>query len=115
MSLVGIELDGLRKGFLEGKWMLMDASEGDMGTHIVKTTIEIADDLFDRAQRMAREKKTTFRALTEEGLRLVLKVEGNKKSKLPPLKTGGRGWLTEEFQNKSWQEIRDESYRGRGT
>jgi hypothetical protein len=86
-----------------------------MGNHIVKTTIEIADNLFERAQRMAREEKTTFRALTEEGLRLVLRAKKEKKKKLPPLKTGGRGWLTEEFKDKSWQEILDESYRGRGT
>ena len=86
-----------------------------MGTHIVKTTIEIADDLFQRAQQLAKEEKTTFRALTEEGLRLVLKEKATRKSKLPPLKTGGRGWLTDEFKDKSWQEIIDESYRGRGT
>jgi predicted transcriptional regulator len=42
-----------------------------MGRHIVKTTIEIADDLFERAQRLARKEKTSFRALTEAGLRLV--------------------------------------------
>ena len=64
---------------------------------------------------MAKEEKTTFRALAEEGLRLVLKEKTTKKGKLPPLKTGGRGWLTDEFKDKSWQEILDESYRGRGT
>ena len=41
-----------------------------MGSHIMKTTIEIADDLFASTQRLARKEKTTFRALTEEGLRL---------------------------------------------
>ena len=87
----------------------------NMGAHIMKTTIEIADDLFRRAQNVAREQKTTFRALTEEGLRLVLKEKKGKKKKLPPLKTSGSGWLTEEFKNKTWQEIIDESYRGRGT
>lgn len=86
-----------------------------MGTHIVKTTIEIADDLFERAQRLARKEKTTFRALTEQGLRLVLKEKGETKRKLPPLPTGGHGGLTDEFKDKSWQEILDESYRGRGT
>ena len=47
-----------------------------MVSHIVKTTIEIADDLLERAQRVARKRKTTFRALTEQGLRLVLVVKG---------------------------------------
>jgi len=38
----------------------------------MKTTIEIAEDLLERARRLARAKKITRRALTEEGLRLVL-------------------------------------------
>jgi hypothetical protein len=86
-----------------------------MGNHIMKTTIEIADDLFQRTHQLAKEEKTTFRALAEEGLRMVLREKTTKKSKLRPLKTGGRGWLTDEFKDKSWQEIIDESYRGRGT
>jgi hypothetical protein len=40
----------------------------------MKTTIEIADDLLARAQRLAQQEKTTLRALTEQGLRLVLKA-----------------------------------------
>ncbi|MCU0784886.1 MAG: DUF2191 domain-containing protein [Verrucomicrobia bacterium] len=80
----------------------------------MKTTIEIADDLFERAQRVARREKTTFRSLTEQGLRLVLRGRQNKPAKLPPLVTvRGRG-LTDEFKNVSWDKIRDELYRGRG-
>jgi hypothetical protein len=85
-----------------------------MGSHIMKTTIEIADDLFERAQRVARKEKTTFRSLTEHGLRLVLKEKEGKPGKLPPLVTvRGRG-LTDAFKNASWDEIRDELYRGHG-
>ncbi len=85
-----------------------------MGRHIMKTTIEIADDLFERAQRLARKEKTTFRSLTEQGLRLVLKGKQSKPKKLPPLVTvGGRG-LTDEFKNAPWEKIRDEIYLGRG-
>ena len=80
----------------------------------MKTTIEIADDLFDRVQNLARKQKTTFRALTEHGLRLVLKEKKPKTKDLPPLVTvGGRG-LTEEFRNANWEQLRDELYRGRG-
>ena len=86
-----------------------------MGTHIVKTTIEIADDLFHRAQQLAKEEKTTFRALTERGLRQVLREKEKRKGKLKPLPTVKGGGLTDEFKNASWQEILDESYRGRGT
>ena len=47
----------------------------------MKTTIEIADDLFERAQRVARKEKTTFRSLAEQGLRLVLKEKQQGKAK----------------------------------
>ena len=85
-----------------------------MGCHIMKTTIEIADDLFERAQAFARKEKTTFRSLTEQGLRLVLNEKQAKPKKLPPLVTVGGQGLTKEFRNASWEKIRDEIYRGRG-
>ena len=82
----------------------------------MKTTIEIADDLFERAQNAARKEKTTFRALTEKGLRLVL---GERRSrspkKLPPLVTFRGKGLAPEFRDASWDKIRDEIYRGRGS
>ena len=85
-----------------------------MGNHM-KTTIDIADDLFERAQRVAQKEKTTFRSLTEEGLRLVLaKKQPAKPKKLPPLVTCGGSGLTDEFKDWNWDRIRDEIYRGRG-
>ncbi len=85
-----------------------------MGSHIMKTTIEIADDLFERVQRVARREKTTFRSLTEQGLRLVLQEKQLKVGKLPPLVTVRGEGLTGEFKQASWDRIRDEIYRGRG-
>lgn len=85
-----------------------------MGRNIMKTTIEIADDIFARAQRLARNRKTTFRALTEEGLRLVLKqaqADGRPWRWKP---VTARGELTEEFKHANWEKIRDEIYRGHG-
>ena len=80
----------------------------------MKTTIEIADDLFHRAQRVARKEKTTLRALTEQGLRMLLDQKLKAPSELPPLVTvRGRG-MREEFKNASWEKLRDEIYRGRG-
>ena len=85
----------------------------NMGCHM-KTTIEIADDLFARARRLAQQERTTFRALTEEGLRRVLAEKGPRKGKsLPPLVTVRGTGMTEEFQNAPWEKIRDEIYRGR--
>lgn len=86
-----------------------------MVSHLMKTTIEIADDLFERVQRVAREEKTTFRSLTEQGLRTVLKEKQQGKArKLPPLVTFRGAGLTDEFKNASWEKIRDEIYRGHG-
>jgi len=85
-----------------------------MGNHIMKTTVEIADDLFERAQRMARKEKTTFRALTEQGLRLVLEHDRAKAKQLPPLVTVPGSGVTREFKGASWEHIRDAIYRDRG-
>jgi hypothetical protein len=85
-----------------------------MGCHTMKTTIEIADDLFERAQRLARKKKTTFRSLTEQGLRMVLQEKQDRPGKLPPLVTVRGGGLTDEFKTASWDRIRNEIYRGHG-
>ena len=91
------------------------AIHANMGSHIMKTTIEIADDLFERAQGLARKERTTFRALTEHGLRLILKEKEGKPKKLPPLVTCRGKGLTDEFKNASWEKIRDEIYRGHGS
>ena len=85
-----------------------------MASHLMKTTIEIADDIFERVQRLARKEKTSFRSLTEQGLRLVLKERQGKPKKLPPLVTVRGGGLTDEFKNAPWEKFRDEIYRGRG-
>ncbi len=85
-----------------------------MGSHIMKTTVEIAGDLFARAQAKARREKTTFRALTEQGLRQVLEGPRQKRRRLSGLVTiRGRG-LTREFKRAGWGRIRDEIYRERG-
>lgn len=81
----------------------------------MKTTIEIADDLFERAQRVARKEKTTFRSLTEQGLRMVLKEKQAllAKWKWKPVVVTGGG-QTDEFKNAPWEMIRDEIYKGHG-
>ena len=80
-----------------------------------KTTIEIADDLFNRAQRLAQREKTSLRELTERGLRLVLKESATRSRnwKWKPVLAGGEG-LSEGFQEGGWSKLRDEIYRGRG-
>jgi hypothetical protein len=86
-----------------------------MGGNVVKTTIEMADDLFKRAQLLARQEQTTFRCLTEQGLRLVLKSkQASKPRNLPSLVTVPGNSLTDEFKCGGWEKIRDEFYRGCG-
>jgi hypothetical protein len=85
-----------------------------MGSHTMKTTIEIADDLFARAQQKARKEKTTFRALTEQGLRQVLEEPRRKAGRLPPLVTVRGKGLVDEFKQGGWDRIREEIYRERG-
>ncbi len=86
-----------------------------MGRHIMKTTIEIADDLFESVQQVARSEKTTFRSLTEQGLRIVLKEKQAKPTKWrwKPVTFKGDG-LTDEFKDASWERIRHEIYKGHG-
>ena len=96
--------------------LIWGAIHANMGGHIMKTTVEIADDLFARAQRLARKENTSFRALTEAGLRLVISSrERPRPAKLPPLVTFGRGGPREDFADWNWDHIRHEIYRGRGT
>jgi hypothetical protein len=100
--------------FLENH-LIWVAIHANMGSHIMKTTVEIADDLFERVQRVARKEKTTFRSLTEQGLRIVLKEKQAKpaKWKWKPLVVQGGG-LTDEFKNVPWEKIRDEIYKRHG-
>ena len=82
----------------------------------MKTTIEIADGLLALARQVAKRRKTTLRALTEEGLRLVLS-EGQSGSgkKLPPSVTFRGSGPTSAFEDGNWGKLRDEIYRGRGS
>ena len=41
----------------------------------MKTTVDIADELYERARREARRSGRPVRALIEEGLRLALRAE----------------------------------------
>lgn len=86
-----------------------------MGSHIMKTTIEIADDLFERVQRLAQREKTTFRALTEQGLRTVLKEKQAQTGawQWKPRVVNGEG-LTDTFKQTDWDHLRDAVYQGRG-
>ena len=81
----------------------------------MKTTLDISDNLLNRARGLARKEKTTLKELAEEGLREVLaKRSARPAHRVKPVVVNGQG-LSAEFRGKSWAEIRDEIYRGYGS
>lgn len=83
-------------------------------THM-KTTIDIADPLLDRARRLASAEHTTVRRLVEDALAQMLaqREAPRKPFRLKSFKTRGGGFQP-GFEDGSWEKIRDEIYRGRG-
>lgn len=80
----------------------------NMVTHM-KTTIEIADSLLLRAKARARERRVTLRSLIEESLASALDQPSDARE-VQPVTFRGNG-LSKEFQDASWDRIRDEIYR----
>jgi Arc/MetJ family transcription regulator len=84
-----------------------------MGTHM-KTTIDIADPLLERAKRLAAQQSTTLKELVEAGLRHVLRERQRAVAfQLRDVRVQGRG-LKEPFRAAAWEAIRDAAYEGRG-
>ena len=87
----------------------------NMLTHIMKTTIEITDDLAIKAKALALKRGTTLRAIIEQGIRSILEAEQEvTKFQLKNMSVSGNG-LRMEFKDKSWLTIRDAAYEGRGS
>jgi hypothetical protein len=84
-----------------------------MASHM-KTTVVISDALLQEAEKVIIREKTTLKALVNEGLSRVLK----DRRAASPFKLrdasfkGGEG-LTEEFEDASWEKVRDAIYENR--
>jgi len=81
----------------------------------MKTTVEIAEDLFARTREVAQREGTTLRALIEEGLQGALARREQKKTSYqwPDLSVAGDG-LAPEIEEGNWEPLRDRIYAGRG-
>jgi hypothetical protein len=82
----------------------------------MKTTIHIPDSLFDEARKVARQEKTTLKALVEEGLRKVVTERRNlgmSEFKLRRATFKGEG-LQPHLVGVTWDQILDIGYEGRG-
>jgi hypothetical protein len=73
----------------------------------MKTTIDIADDLFLRSKHLSKEQGVTLRELLSEGLAYAIK---RRSAVHPPhvkaVTFKGKG-LAPEFRQASWNAIRD--------
>jgi hypothetical protein len=86
----------------------------DMLTHM-KTTVEISDDLLERAKETARREGRTLRDLFEEALRDTLERRARQREpfRLVDRSVGGTG-LQPGVDPRNWAQIRDIVYEGRG-
>ncbi|MFQ5505438.1 MAG: DUF2191 domain-containing protein [Planctomycetota bacterium] len=81
----------------------------------MKTTIEMPDDLLEEARALAVKEKTTLKSLLVEGLRRVLaQRKRRKRFRLRDASVTGNG-LQPGISEGSWEQIRNLSYRGRGS
>ena len=79
----------------------------------MKTTLDIADALLERARKHARRMHQPLRAVIEEGLRRVLETKTeSQRFRLRDLSVGRPG-DSNPLERMTWAELRDEIYSGR--
>jgi hypothetical protein len=80
----------------------------------VKTSLEIAEDVLERAEQLAAERRVTLSAIVEEGLRHVLEAERRPSPfRLRDATFTGEG-LQPAFDGAAWARIRDAAPEGHG-
>ena len=81
----------------------------------MKTTIDIADDLFLRSKQLSKKQGVTLRELLSEGLAYAIKRRSATSTcHVKAITFKGKG-LAPEFRQASWSVIRDAAYEGHGS
>lgn len=81
----------------------------------MKTTIDIADSLFERLRQKAGRERTTMRALVESALRQFLGAPSGKPKSFRLRDGSYRGRGTEVgVEEGNWASLADDIYEGRG-
>ena len=76
----------------------------------MKTTMDIHDELLNRAKRQARRTGRPLRALVEDGLRQVLSTGADRgRYRLPDLSVGNPE-DRDPLETYSWQDLRELIY-----
>ena len=76
----------------------------------MKTTINLHDDLLERARRPAKATGRPLRAVVEEGLRRVLSAADEGKPNRMPDHRFGDPDAEDPLENYSWPELREMIY-----
>ena len=76
----------------------------------MKTTIEIAADLLEKAKRQARREHTTLREVVDEALRRQLGAKSREPFRLKRHPFKGKG-VQRTIAEGQWETIRDLIYR----
>lgn len=79
---------------------------------MMKRTLDIDDDLLDRARAISRWEKTELLGLIDMEVRSVLEGRRSRRTKLLPRVTIDGRRCTEDRRNASWQRIREKVRRG---
>ena len=80
---------------------------------VMKTTVEIADDLLRQAKKVALENHTTLRDLIERGLRREVEDRSRSSFALSDESFGGSGTQS-GVDEGDWSAITSIIYEGRG-
>ncbi|HKK31354.1 MAG TPA: hypothetical protein VKA18_13300 [Alphaproteobacteria bacterium] len=78
----------------------------DTGSHM-KTTLDLNDEVLERAKGLAARENRTLRAIVEDALRLYLDRIGSDARSRPQLsiQPWGQGGFLPEYRDKPWSEI----------